>query len=66
LNTDVTIGASANPGLIIDLHRCIINERSRKMGPDDIVEETISFNAHYSVADSKMITAVLTNLKASY
>jgi len=66
VNSDVTIGASANPSLRIDLHRCILNSRSRKMAPNDIIEETFDFKAHYSLTDSKMITATLSNLQTAY
>lgn len=66
LNTDVTIGTSSNPELKIDLHRCLINNYQRSLGLNDIVEETFDFKGHYSLTDSKMITAILTNTKASY
>lgn len=65
-NTDVTIGSSANPGLQIDLHRASILNYKRKMSQDDIVEESFDFKAHYSLTDSKMITAILTNLQTAY
>lgn len=65
-NTDVTIGTSGNPGLQIDLHRCIISNVDRKMTANELIEETIEFKAHYSMTDSKMITAILTNLQTSY
>lgn len=66
LNSDVTIGSTANPKLVIDLHRCTFNSRKRKMALNDLVEETFTFKAHYSMTDSKMITATLSNTKASY
>lgn len=65
-NTDVTIGTSSNPGLQIDLHRASIQNYSRKMGLNDLIEESFDFTAHYSLTDSKMITAVLTNLQTAY
>lgn len=65
-NTDVTIGTSSNPGLQIDLHRCIISNYERKMTVNELVEETFDFKAHYSLTDSKMVTAILTNLQTSY
>lgn len=66
LNTDVTIGSNTNPKLVIDLHRCILNSRKRKMALNDLVEETFTFKAHYSLTDSKMISCTLSNTKASY
>lgn len=65
-NTDVTLGTSSNPGLQIDLHRCLISNYERKMTLNELVEETFEFKAHYSLTDSKMITAILTNLNTAY
>lgn len=65
-NTDVTIGASANPGLRIDLHRCIISGYERKMTNQELVEESFNFTAHYSITDSKLATITLTNLQTAY
>jgi len=65
-NTDVTIGASANPGLQIDLHRASILNYKRKQSLNNIVEESFDFKARYSLTDSKMITVVLTNLLTAY
>lgn len=66
LNTDVTIGSTANPKLVIDLHRCTFQSRKRKMALNDLIEETFTFKAHYSLTDSKMISCTLSNTKASY
>lgn len=65
-NTDVTIGASANPGLQIDLHRCSITNYKRKQGLNKIIEESFDFIGRYSLTDSKMVTTILTNLQTSY
>lgn len=61
-----TIGVAEKPRLKIDLHRAFITNWERNLGLSDIVEETFDFNAHYSTADSAMVTAVLTNEIASY
>ena len=65
-NTDVTIGTSANPGLQIDLHKVSILNYKRKQSLNNIVEESFDFIARYSLTDSKMVTAVLTNTQSSY
>lgn len=65
-NTGVTIGSSANPTLQIDLHKCVLSNRQLNGGLNDIVEESFDFTAHYSLTDSKMVTAILTNETASY
>lgn len=65
-NTDVTIGSNANPGLKIDLNRCSIDNVKVNRNQNDIVEESFDFTARYSIADSKMITAILTNLQTLY
>lgn len=66
INTDVTIGASANPTVRIDLAKVIFKEISRSNGLNDVVKQTLSFKAHYSASDSKMITCLVTNAVASY
>lgn len=65
-NTGVTIGASTNPKLTIDLHKVKFSEFSRDFSNDDIVTASVSFKAFYNTTDSKMVTATLTNTVASY
>lgn len=65
-NTDVTIGAAANPEIKIDLAKVIFTEITKPVRVNDIVRQTLAFKAHYSTADSKMITIVATNTVASY
>jgi len=65
-NTDVTIGASSNPGLQIDLANAKFVEYSLKRDLKGIVTQSLNFKAYFSSADSKMITALLTNTKTSY
>jgi hypothetical protein len=65
-NSDVTIGSSAHPGLTIDLAKVVFEAPARKFTLGDIVVQTLNFKAHYSVGDSKMITAKAVNLQSSY
>lgn len=65
IHTD-TIGSSSNPELKIDLHRCRISNYEQKRNLNGHIEESFDFKAFYSQADSKMITAILTNLQTSY
>lgn len=65
-NTSVTIGSDQNPGLIIDLHKCVISNRQKSTGLNDIMEESFDFTAHYDLSDGAMVTAVLTNETTSY
>lgn len=66
INTGVTIGSAANPQVRIDLARVLLKEVTRPIKVNDIIRQTISFKAYYSVADSKMITCLATNAVASY
>lgn len=66
INTDVTIGASSNPELKIDLARVKFTEWSKSGGLNDIVKQTLNFKAFYSISDSKMVSVVLTNTQTAY
>ncbi|QQR82467.1 hypothetical protein IPJ70_04295 [Candidatus Campbellbacteria bacterium] len=66
INNDVTIGNSAHPEIRIDLAKVIFKEITRPVKINDIVRQTLSFKAHYSLTDSLMISALATNLVASY
>lgn len=66
IKSDVIIGSAANPELKIDLASVALQDWSRKAGNNEIVTQTIKFKGHYSLADTKMIEAVLTNLNVSY
>jgi hypothetical protein len=59
--TGTTIGATSNPTLTIDLAKVKFTEVARKLDNDNTVTQTLKFKAHYSLADSKMITATLRN-----
>ena len=65
-NTDVTIGSAENPRIKIDLAKVYFTELSRSIGLNDVVKQTLSFKAHYSASDSKMVTILATNAVASY
>ncbi len=66
INTGQTIGTSSNPSMVITLYKVSLTSYKADRPIDDIVTQSIEFNAHYSVADSKAIQVVLTNEKASY
>jgi hypothetical protein len=61
-----TIGAASNPTLTIDLHRAKIFDYERNLSQNDLIEETFSFKAHYSITDSKMVTCTLRNTVVDY
>lgn len=65
-NTDVTIGSAANPQVKIDLYKVIFKELSKPVKIGDLMMQHLSFNAHYSVSDSKMVQIVCVNTVASY
>lgn len=65
-NTDVVIGATSNPGIQIDLYKVIFGAPTRPIKINDVVRQTLTFKAHYSIADSKSIQVVCTNTKTSY
>jgi hypothetical protein len=65
-NTDVTLGAASNPRLKIDLAKVIFKEITRPIVLNDIVKQTLSFKAHYSTSDSKMVEILATNTVTSY
>lgn len=64
--SDVTIGTSANPEIKIDVHKATFANFDESRPLDDLVTQTIDFEAHYSTADSKSLTITLTNLVTAY
>ncbi len=66
INTAQTIGVSSNPSMVITLYKVSLTSYKADRPIDDIVTESIDFNAHYSTADSKAVQVVLTNEKATY
>ncbi len=65
-NTDVIIGTVTNPQLTIDLAKVIFKEITKPFKANDVIKQMLSFKAHYSTADSKMITISAVNTTASY
>ena len=65
-NTNKTIGASTNPSITIDLPTIKLVEVARNIGKDDIVMQTLNFEAFYSLTDSKMISVALVNDVTTY
>ena len=65
-NTDKTIGVSTNPSITINLAKVKFHEVAKSIGNDDIVMQTVNFEAFYSLGDTKMIETVLVNDVASY
>lgn len=61
-----TIGAASKPTLTIDLYKASIFDYERSLGLNDLVEESFSFKAFYSLADAKMLALTLRNEVASY
>lgn len=66
INSDVTIGTAAHPEIKIDFAKIAFSEWSTDEGLDAMVEQTIGFQALYSLSDAKTWQAVITNLVTSY
>ncbi len=66
VNGDVTIGASSNPELQIDLAKVKFSEAVETGDNNEMVKMAMSFKAFYSPSDSQMIEAVLKNEATSY
>jgi hypothetical protein len=65
-NTDVTIGSAANPEIKIDLYKVIFKALNKPVKIGDIMMQSLSFKAHYSISDSKMVQVTCVNAVASY
>jgi hypothetical protein len=65
-NTDVTIGASANPGIVITFNKVKFNSYKDDSGIDEMIKEAVGFEMLYNMTDSEAITAILTNLATAY
>ncbi len=61
-----TLGIASNPTLTIDLAKVIFGELSRPISVNNVIMQRLQFKAHYSISDTKMVQAVLTNLVATY
>jgi hypothetical protein len=66
VNIGQLIGTASNPSMVVTLYKVSLTSYKADRPIDDIVSESIEFNAHYSVADSKAVQVVLTNEKANY
>lgn len=66
VNTDVTIGASARPGLVITLPKVTFDDWQLDQGLGDKVNQTIGFKALFDTTTSSAMSIVLTNTVASY
>lgn len=65
-NTDVTIGTSSNPEIVFTMPQCYLNTLKIDNTLDGMVQQTVSFTATYSLANSYALQAVLTNTVATY
>lgn len=66
-NADKTLlGGAINPSITFKLAKVKFHEVARNLGKDDIVMQTLNFEAFYSLGDSKMVEAVLVNDVTSY
>ncbi len=65
-NTGVTIGLASNPDIEINLAKVFFTEDSFSRSLNDIVQETLNFEALYSVADSKFGDIIVINETSAY
>lgn len=65
VRSDVTIGASANPGLTIVFPRITLNEWNPNRPIEEVVRQGITFQAHQHPTE-EAISVVLTNLITTY
>jgi hypothetical protein len=65
-NADAIIGTTLHPKLVIDLAKVKFTEWAKSSDQNEIITQTLSFQAFYSTADSSMISVVLTNAQATY
>jgi hypothetical protein len=61
VNTDVTIGSTSNPSVLITLDQVYFTEISRPIKIKDLVYQTVKFSATYSTANSEMLNIVVDN-----
>lgn len=64
--SDVTIGSSANPTLVITLPKVSFEDLTPDRPLDDIATENIGFTAHYDSTAAYAIQAVLSNTLTTY
>lgn len=66
VNTDVTIDTSHHPELKVTIAKATFQELGRSFKVKDLVYQTVKFKGVYSVSDTSMISAVLTNDVTTY
>lgn len=66
INDGVTIGATENPRLVIDMAKVKYTTTETPFGNDDLVLMTVSFKSFYSLADGSSIEATLYNTVTAY
>ncbi len=67
INTDAVIGTgAANPSIRIDLNKVVFQPITKPIRLNDIMVQRVSFRAHYSATDSKMVTITAVNSQQSY
>jgi hypothetical protein len=66
VNTDVTIGTTSNPALVITCPRARIEDWGMSDDLDKVIEQTLSFYMEFDLTSSSAVQAVLTNTKANY
>lgn len=65
-NTDITIGATSHPKLVINLAKVKFSDPVESGDNNEMVKVVVAFKGFYSLTDSKSCEAILTNLKTSY
>ncbi len=65
-NSDVTIGSASSPELTLDFPKVTFKELGRPFKVKDLVYQSISWKAVYSIADTLMAKATLTNIVNGY
>lgn len=66
VNTDVTIGTAARPGLVLQLPKLSATEWDVDQGKDAVVMQTVGIKGLFDIATAQAIQAILTNTVASY
>lgn len=66
VRSDVLIGASSNPSITVKLPKVSFTSYETDRPLDDIVGESIGYNAHFSDTDGSAITVEVVNTKANY
>ena len=66
VDTSVTLTGAENPEITIDLAKVKFVDWSDAVTLWDIIKQTVKFTAHYSIANSKAISVLVRNTKATY